>query len=136
MLGYRKRSFSFAFDFLQDLNENLENFESLRKLQQLLIREIVRTEKKIPQLKSELHAIQATGGATASKRTAYLKHRIEGYRQCAYVWRCFGDAIAFLYMVPVPGHCTIRSLSRALADHDLRSDKGFANSSAARLWHA
>ena len=38
------------------------------------------------------------GGKTAAKRSSYFQNRIERVRDLAYVWRCFGDAIAFLYM--------------------------------------
>ena len=31
----------------------------------------------------------------AVNRSAYLQNRIDGFRRCAYIWRCFGDAIAF-----------------------------------------
>jgi hypothetical protein len=98
MLGYRKRSFADAFGLLEALRANQEDLTSLKKLQQLLLREIVRTEKKIRELKAELKGIQKTRGNQVAKHSSYLKHRIEGYRQNAYIWRCFGDAIAFLYM--------------------------------------
>ena len=62
------------------------------------MREIVRSEQKIRKLKSDLKNVAQTGGFHASKRSSYLKNRIEGLRQCAYVWRCFGDAIAFTYI--------------------------------------
>ena len=75
-----------------------DDLASLKSLQQLLFREIIRTEKKIRQHKAELRGVQENGGERAPKRSSYLKNRIEGYRECAYVWRCFGDAIAFLYM--------------------------------------
>jgi hypothetical protein len=98
MLGYRKRSFADAFGLLEALRANQEDLTSLKKLQQLLFREIARTEKKIRELKAKLKGIQKTGGKQIAKRSSSLKHRIEGYRQNAYIWRCFGDAIAFLYM--------------------------------------
>jgi hypothetical protein len=98
MFAYRKRQFGQAFSLLDALRADRADLASLKKLQQLLLREIVRTEQKIRELKSNLRAIQETGGKSAAKRSAYLKNRIERYRQGAYVWRCFGDAIAFLYM--------------------------------------
>jgi hypothetical protein len=68
------------------------------RIQQLLFREIARAEKTIRKLKSNLRAIQGTGARTPEKRSSYLKNRIEKVRQVAYVWRCFGDGIAFIYM--------------------------------------
>ncbi|MBN9051674.1 MAG: hypothetical protein J0H78_19630 [Rhizobiales bacterium] len=98
MLGYRKRSFTEAFALLEALRANKADFTSLKKLQQLLLREIVRAEKKIRNLKAEQKGVQKAGGKQAAKRSSQLKVRIERYRQNAYIWRCFGDAIAFLYM--------------------------------------
>ena len=98
MLGYRKRSFARAHTLLQTLRANLENLAALKELQQLLLREIVRAEEKIRKLKAERKAINKTAGGTKAKRSSYLANRVEGLRQCAYIWRCFGDAIAFLYM--------------------------------------
>jgi hypothetical protein len=72
--------------------------ETLRALQQLLFREILRAERKIRELKAELRGRAKSGGKTFAKRSSFLKNRIEGLRQCVYVWRCFGDAIAFTYL--------------------------------------
>jgi hypothetical protein len=63
-----------------------------------LLREVIRTEKKIRDHKAELKTIKETADSATAKRSAYLGKRIERVRQCAYIWRCFGDAIAFLYM--------------------------------------
>ena len=97
MFGYRKHSFSSAHALLQALRANLEDLATLKELQKLLLREVIRAEEKIRELKTELKAMKGTDPASA-RRSAYLKNRIEGFRQCAYIWRCFGDAIAFLYM--------------------------------------
>jgi hypothetical protein len=98
MLGYRKRSFSHAHALLQTLRANREDFATLKELQKLLLREVIRAEKKIRELKTELKTKEGMGDRAAARRSAYLEKRIEGFRQCAYIWRCFGDAIAFLYM--------------------------------------
>jgi hypothetical protein len=83
---------------LQTLRANLEDLATLKELQKLLLREVIRAEKKIRELKAELKTLRGTADSVAAKRSAYLENRIEGFRQCAYIWRCFGDAIAFLYM--------------------------------------
>jgi hypothetical protein len=70
---------------------------TLKELQKLLLREVLRAEEKIRELKTELKTRKGTD-TSAARCSAYLENRIEGYRQCAYIWRCFGDAIAFLYM--------------------------------------
>jgi hypothetical protein len=98
VLGYRKRSFAAAHALLQTLRANLEDLKSLKVLQKLLLNEIVRAEEKSRGLKAELITTRGSGDRAAVKRTAYLQNRINGFRRCAYIWRCFGDAIAFLYM--------------------------------------
>jgi hypothetical protein len=98
MLGYRQTSFADAHAMLATLRGNLTGLATLKALQQLLLREILRTEKKIRELKAERKAITMTGGKLVKKRSSILLDRIEKIRHCAYVWRCFGDAIAFSYM--------------------------------------
>jgi hypothetical protein len=98
MLGYRKNSFADAHAMLTTLRGNPTDLATLKALQQLLYREIVRTEKKIRELKVERKAVTTTGGKRAKRRSSILKARIEKIRHCVYVWRCFGDAIAFSYM--------------------------------------
>jgi hypothetical protein len=98
MLGYRKRSFGHAHALLRTLRANLEGLEVLRELQKLLLREVMRAEEKIRQLKSEVRKTTGAEDTATVKRLGYLNNRIKGVRQCAYVWRCFGDAIAFLYL--------------------------------------
>src|SRR6266851_2846868 len=98
MLGYRKHSYTLAHSLLQTLRINLQDLATLKELQKLLLREVIRAEKKIRELKTELRSMKGAACSAASVRSVYLKNRIEGFRQCTYIWRCFGDAIAFLYM--------------------------------------
>lgn len=98
MLGYRKKSFARAHTMLTTLRTNLDDLGTLKALQQLLLQETIRAEKKIRELKFERKNVVRSGGGRAAKRSSFLENRIEGLRQCAYVWRCFGDAIAFTYM--------------------------------------
>jgi len=98
MIGYRKYSFNRAHVLLQVLRRNLEDLATLKDLQKLLLREVIRAEEKIRELKAEQNSIRGIEDSAAKKRSSYLENRIELFRQCAYIWRCFGDAIAFLYM--------------------------------------
>jgi hypothetical protein len=94
MLGYRKKPFAHAHAMLSALRTNRDDLETLKSLRQLLCREIVRTEKKIRELKAERKGIMKMGGRRAARRSSVLMNRIEKVRHCAYVWRCFGDVIA------------------------------------------
>jgi hypothetical protein len=99
MLGYRKRSFAAAHAMLQTLRAEPEDLVTLKELQKLLLGEIIRAEEKIRELKTALKAIDdGEENSTAARQSSYLEGRIEGFRKCAFIWRCFGDAIAFLYM--------------------------------------
>jgi hypothetical protein len=96
MLGYRKRSFFRAHSLLQNLRANLEDLRVLKEFQALLLSEIIHAEESIHGLKTEAKKISRSG--LSSKRTTFLESRIAGFRRSIYIWRCFGDAIAFLYL--------------------------------------
>jgi hypothetical protein len=83
---------------LSALRSTPDDLDTLKRFQQLLFGEIIRTEQKIRKLKAELGSVLQGGGKKAAKRSSVLRTRIDKVRQCAYVWRCFGDAIAFSYM--------------------------------------
>ena len=69
-------------------------------LQELLISEIIAAEQKIRALKSDLRSLSDTNGRATdqTKRLEYLERRIDRVQHVRYVWRCFGDAIAFTYL--------------------------------------
>lgn len=100
MLGYRKKSFGLAHKFLSNIRQNLNDLNALVELQKLLLSEIIRAEIKIRELKSTRTLLQDAHNVSAKqkKRIQYLTNRIEGYRQLNYIWRSFGDAVAFLYL--------------------------------------
>jgi len=89
MLGYRRTSFRKAHNLLASLRRDLSDFDSLLSLQRLLASEIMLAEGKVSDLRKRLKSDPNDAG---------VKRRLEGHRHVAYIWRCFGDAIAFLYM--------------------------------------
>jgi hypothetical protein len=99
MLGYRRKSFRAAHAFLEELRADPRKLSTLSSLQYLLIAEITTAEQKIRALKKALaSSIRAESANAPSERPTHLENRIEGLRQLNFVWRCFGDAIAFIYM--------------------------------------
>lgn len=82
---------------LQTLRAAPDDLVTLKELQKLLLGEIIHAEAKIRELKAELKLIEQEDSPPASQ-ASYLERRIEGFRKSAFIWRCFGDAIAFLYM--------------------------------------
>lgn len=100
----RRRVFSRAHHLLEELQSlyiinqekipaNPRLIATLRSLQDLLIREITRAERKIRRTKEILHGIPMES-AEADSAAA----RLNDYRILKYSWLCFGDAIAYLFM--------------------------------------
>ncbi|WP_404292147.1 hypothetical protein ACD578_07915 [Microvirga sp. RSM25] len=99
MLGYRRKSFRAAHSFLAELRAEPSNFDALWSLQRLLIREIRRVEERIRASKKELKSLELVSSDKGSeRRISYLINRVERLRSLNFVWKCFGDAVAFLYM--------------------------------------
>lgn len=95
MLGYRRHAFRRAHALLRAIELNREDLGSLKVLQLLLIDEIKRAERQVRTLKTELRELAAVG--TARKRKS-LERRISEAQSVIFVWKCFGDGIAFSYM--------------------------------------
>lgn len=102
----RRRSFDRAHSLLEDLRKNRaaindaeraspDQLRPLRLLQSLLIKEIARAERKIRRSKAILKSLDAVAAPDLAEK---LEERIEFYRHLAYSWRCFGDAIAFMFL--------------------------------------
>src|SRR4051794_8285147 len=122
MLGYRKKSFQTAHALLRDIGADPGNLAALSSLQVLLIDEIVRAEEKIRTLKRALTRIETKDSAEApGKNAAYLSNRIDRLRQLAFVWRCFGDGIAFVYM----DRFALKQTYYNTHNHNAKQDSGF-----------
>ena len=87
-----------AHQLLRTLESDLENFTALKNLQMLIIAEIANCERKIPPIKSEMKRLGNPAKNTYQRRHRFLSTRLNSIRKCIYVWRSFGDAIAFIYM--------------------------------------
>ena len=101
MLHHRRNSFKRAHALIEVLRSDQGNLPVLEQLQVLLIDEITRAEEKVvraskAKLKSAL--TDESENRTREKRVCAFERRIDGFRKSAFVWRSFGDAIAFLYM--------------------------------------
>lgn len=95
MIGYRQRTIKEAFNMLQRLRRNVDDTHTLLTLQELLVREIMRAENRIKFYKAE---IRETTPHRTNRRSAWLNTRIGSLRYLNWIWRCFGDAIAFSYL--------------------------------------
>ncbi|CAO4145393.1 hypothetical protein [Methylorubrum extorquens] len=97
MLGYKKIAFSQAHSLLQKLRSEPSDLSTLLKLQKALIAQSIRTEQHIRKIKSDLQSIAQAAEQGDHKRARSVERRLDGVRQCPYIFRCFGDAIAFIY---------------------------------------
>ena len=80
---------------LRAIEHDRGDFVSLKNLQLLLIDEIKRAERRVRELKSE--ARQMATSATARKLKS-LEKRTAAAQTLIFVWKCFGDGIAFIYL--------------------------------------
>lgn len=106
LIKKRRKSFERAHGLFEELRSlratmgtrtspTLATLRPLWLLQRLLVKEITRAERKIRRIKSILRLVSEVD---ASDRVSSLFAQIEGYRHLTYMWRSFGDAVAFLFM--------------------------------------
>lgn len=80
---------------LRAIEQDRDDFVSLKNLQLLLIDEIKRAERRVRELKSE--AREMATSATARKLKS-LERRTAAAQTLIFIWKCFGDGIAFIYL--------------------------------------
>ncbi len=98
MPSYHRSAFSQAYALVDALRTDNSDFDALRGLQQLILHEVARNERIIRQTKADLKEATAEDAQSAVRRKNLLERRVESSRQCAYICRCFGDAIAYSYL--------------------------------------
>lgn len=80
---------------LRAIEQDRDDFVSLKNLQLLLIDEIKRAERCVRKLKAE--ARQMATSATVRKLKS-LEKRTTAAQTLIFLWKCFGDGIAFIYL--------------------------------------
>lgn len=103
---YKKHIFNLV-DRLRNLDPSSDNFDVLIETQLYILKRILQTEERIDKRKRELGDLKASlrrdrlckNDAKKTKdRIEHLKKRITKYKWLLYIWRCFGDGIAFIYL--------------------------------------
>ncbi|MBE7159045.1 MAG: hypothetical protein INR62_11540, partial [Rhodospirillales bacterium] len=94
----RENAFCKAHEYLKHLHGEPEDLGALWELQILLLDEILFQEEKIRSLKTRLRKSEASLNSLSRAAAFFIQRRIEECRFWNYVWRCFGDGIAFSYM--------------------------------------
>lgn len=95
MLGYRKQAFRCAHGLLRAIEADQYDFSSLKALQLLLVDEIKRAERRVRELKAEAKLLPSD--APTRKRKS-LETRTTAAQTLIFLWKCFGDGIAFIYV--------------------------------------
>lgn len=96
ILGHRRGAFFRIHRLLVLQIVDPTNLSRLILIQAKLVSEIKRVEKAIRKSKSQLR--KAKQHAHDETKTGRIEEHIEELRLANYVWRAFGDAIAFLYL--------------------------------------
>ena len=107
MIGRRKKAFYALYDLLRAIEAAPDNLALVREMNLLLVNEVLRAEDNILRHKAALKALKAKlktargskGDANAIRRTiGRTESYIDGYYQQRYIWKCFGDGLAFSYL--------------------------------------
>ena len=106
MLTRYRQSFYRLTHMLRALEANPEDFDVLFDLQKELLAKIKRTDARIATLKAKRRVLvqQKKAGLSReeAKRTkqsiAAISEAISDAQQLLFLWRCYGDGIAFIYV--------------------------------------
>jgi hypothetical protein len=107
MVGRRKKTFFEMVRLLRAIEADHDDFASVKALNLLVLKEIIRAERKQDEHRAaykELNRQLKTGRGSKEISKALrtkIKRRaafIDRYARQIYIWRCCGDALAFLYL--------------------------------------
>jgi hypothetical protein len=107
MLHYRRKSFDRVQQLLQEIAQSPEQVDNVLSCQRIIFGEIVRAEGHILRLKKDRQSVRTVlrtsrpdraSSDQLKKRIKTIEARIAAYWQLIYIWRCFGDGVAFAYL--------------------------------------
>lgn len=107
MLGYRRKSFHNAHTLLREIVSMPEEVSNVLACERLLVQEITRAEALIQKQRTKLRETrnelknsrpERSAALRLKRRATALERKIKSYQQTIYIWRCFGDGIAFNYL--------------------------------------
>lgn len=107
MLKYYKKHIFLLKDMLDNIDPASEDFKPLLELQKYIVERILDTERRLKKKKTEFNELKKSlnnksSGKEKSKinksKIKKINDTISGYKYLLYVWRCFGDGIAFKYV--------------------------------------
>jgi len=107
LLHYRREAFDQIQKLIREIVQTPNRVEKVLLCHQMIYREIVRAERHILRHKKDRQNSRAllrtsrpsrATSAGLKKRIKSIEARIDAYWQLHYIWRCFGDAVAFAYL--------------------------------------
>lgn len=107
MIGYYKEHIYTLSEAVSAIQSSQDCVDQLKSIQLYLIRRILNSEKKIGELeharsrlRRELrsHRPAKEKAKKIKKKIKFYQDRIKQHKWMLFVWRCFGDAIVFLYL--------------------------------------
>lgn len=107
MLGNYRPAILKAGLMLRALEEHRENLDLLLGMQTFLVQKITQAERKIASHKQKISKLRSSlkkdrldkeSSKKVKKQIDFFEERIEQYKYLLFVWRCFGDGIAFTYL--------------------------------------
>src|SRR5688572_6917058 len=103
----RKKAFQKLFQLIRAIEADQDDLLKVKEFNRLLVTEILRAERAILRHRASQRNInrQLKTGRGSKKASASLRtklKRVAGYitaqEDQIYMWRCFGDALAYLYL--------------------------------------
>ncbi len=107
MIGYYKKHIFALSDAISEIQSSPERIDLLKEFQVLLIQRILNSENKIDELKGYLNDRKRELRSSRprkeiakalKKKIKFYQKRINKHKWMLFVWRCFGDAIVFVYL--------------------------------------
>lgn len=107
MIGKRQKTFSALYALLRGVQTDPENLQQVLNLNMQILSAVIRAENGIRRCRaiSRQFRVELKTGRKPKERTLFLREKIrkaeavieECYQQI-YIWKCFGDGLAFCYL--------------------------------------
>jgi hypothetical protein len=129
VLGRYKKQILHLTESLRRLEKDPDNLDILVALQQELVRRIKSAERRIKDLREDSYQLKAQlkeGRLPKDKANVLRKRKkvtnedIDRYQYLIFIWRCFGDGIAFIYL----SKFALKHVYYNVTDHTPKQDAG------------
>ena len=107
MIEYYKKYIYALSEAITSIRSAPDRIDRLKEIQALLIQRILKSEEKIDELKDALISLKRElrsrrppkiKAQEIKKKIKFYQNRINEHKWMLFVWRCFGDAVVFLYI--------------------------------------